>query len=47
MQQEISTKWLTIATNIGVIVGLVSVIFQMGGDRNLLRVALLISGYLK
>ncbi|MDA9109451.1 hypothetical protein N9K05_03365 [Woeseiaceae bacterium] len=40
MRQEISTKWFTIATNIGVIVGLISVIFQMVEDRNLLRVTL-------
>ena len=47
MRQETSTNWFTIATNIGVIVGLISVILQMIEDRTLLRVALLISGYLK
>ncbi|MDG1865334.1 MAG: hypothetical protein P8I76_04715 [Woeseiaceae bacterium] len=40
MKQEISTKWFTIATNLGVIVGLISVIFQMIEDRNLLKVTL-------
>tara|TARA_B110000003_G_scaffold41871_1_gene39040 strand:+ start:978 stop:1523 length:546 start_codon:yes stop_codon:yes gene_type:complete len=40
MRQEISTKWFTIATNLGVIVGLISVIFQMIEDRNLLKVTL-------
>jgi hypothetical protein len=47
MWQESSTNWFTIATNIGVIVGLISVILQMIEDRTLLRMALLISGYLK
>ena len=40
MNQGISTKWFTIAINLGVIIGLISVIFQMIEDRNLLRVTL-------
>ena len=39
MNKEISTRWV-IATNIGVLVGLISVIFQLIEDRNLLRVSL-------
>jgi len=40
MKQGISTRWFNIATNLGVIVGLITVIFQMIEDRNLLRVTL-------
>jgi len=39
VNKEISTRWV-IATNIGVLVGLISVIFQLIEDRNLLRVSL-------
>ena len=39
MNNQISTRWV-IATNIGVLVGLISVIFQLIEDRNLLRVSL-------
>ena len=40
MNQEISTRWFAIVTNLGVLMGLISVIFQMQEDRNLLRVTL-------
>ena len=40
MNQEISTRWFAIVTNLGVLIGLISVIFQMQEDRNLLRVTL-------
>ena len=35
MNQEISTRWFAIVTNLGVLIGLISVIFQMQEDRNL------------
>ena len=40
MNQEISTRWFAIITNLGVLIGLISVIFQLEQDRNLLRVTL-------
>jgi hypothetical protein len=40
MNQEMKTRWFSIATNLGVLLGLISVIFQMQQDRNLLRVTL-------
>ena len=40
MNQEISTRWFAIVTNLGVLLGLISVIFQMEEDRNHLKVVL-------
>jgi hypothetical protein len=40
MNQEIKARWFTIVTNMGVLIGLILVIFQMQQDRNLLKATL-------
>ena len=40
MNQEIKARWFAIVTNMGVLIGLILVIFQMQQDRNLIRATL-------